>query len=86
MALITFSPKYKGHRAMVVPADKAKEINLLWRDPPGDLSEEQYDMLACIEKIYFNTRADKVTPVDTSHLYHEGVQQSSYDAIPTGDR
>lgn len=85
MALITFNPRYKGHRAMTVPADKAQTIYEQWKDPSGIFDDEKLDFLKCIEKIYFNNHGTAKTP-DTSHLTHTGIEQGKNQALPIGDR
>lgn len=72
---------------MTVPADKAQAIYANWQNPPGDLTEEQYDMLKCIEHVYFNQGSRKnYNEPKPSHLTNQGVQQGMYEALPRGDR
>lgn len=84
MAFITLNREYKGHKAMVVSAEKAKSIQEALNNLPENMTDEQEEFLLAIKHIYFGDKRQK--PVDTSHLTNIGIQQSSYDAIPTGDR
>ena len=88
MAFITLNPAWKGRRAIVVPAHKAELIKQQLLEAPSDLTEEQYDFLNCVSKIYFNKDSPPILDVgnDTEHLLNEGIEQGMSQAIPKGDR
>jgi hypothetical protein len=89
MAFIVFNQRYKGKLSQVVPANKARKIQAMLDNPPDDTTEEQGEFLLAIYKIYpgkSQRAAETPRTLDTSHLYHEGIQQGVSQQLPTGDR